>query len=81
MSFNIVDLIFMIPALLTAVIFHEVAHGYVAYKLGDNTAKLEGRLTLNPIPHIDIFGSLLVPGLLILINSPVFVWAGQNLFR
>jgi Zn-dependent protease len=76
MSFNIVDVIFMIPALLTAVIFHEVAHGYVAYKLGDNTAKLEGRLTLNPIPHIDIFGSLLVPGLLILINSPfLFGWA------
>ena len=76
MSFNIVDIIFMIPALLTAVIFHEVAHGYIAYKLGDNTAKLEGRLTLNPISHIDIFGSLLVPGLLILVNSPfLFGWA------
>lgn len=76
MGFNIVDIIFMIPALLIAVIFHEVAHGYVAYKLGDKTAKLEGRLTLNPIPHIDIFGSLLVPGLLILANSPfLFGWA------
>lgn len=76
LNFNINDVIFMIPALLTAVIFHEIAHGYVAYKLGDSTAKEEGRLTLNPIPHIDPFGSLLVPGLLILFNSPfLFGWA------
>ncbi len=75
-NFNIIDVIFMIPALLTAVIFHEVAHGYVAYKLGDSTAKEQGRLTLNPIPHIDPIGSILVPGLLILVNSPfLFGWA------
>jgi Zn-dependent protease len=71
MDINVVDFIFMIPALLTAVIFHEVAHGYVAYKLGDDTAKREGRLTLNPIPHIDPLGSILIPGILILFNSPI----------
>jgi len=78
MDFNI-DLgrvILMVPALLFAVIIHELAHGYIAYKLGDPTAKLAGRLTFNPIPHIDPIGSLLVPGLLLLFNSPVlFGWA------
>lgn len=76
MEFKIIDVIFMVPALLFAVIIHEIAHGYTAYKLGDDTAKKEGRLTLNPIPHIDPFGSLLVPGLLILVGSPfLFGWA------
>lgn len=68
---NIVDIIFMIPALLVAVIFHEVAHGYVAYRLGDDTAQREGRLTLNPIPHIDPIGSILLPAILILLKSPI----------
>ncbi|MCX8071835.1 MAG: site-2 protease family protein [Candidatus Binatia bacterium] len=53
-----------------AVIFHEVAHGYVAYQLGDPTAKQAGRITLNPIPHIDPFGTLALPLLLIVMNSP-----------
>ena len=78
MDFNI-DLgrvILMVPALLFAVIIHELAHGYIAYKLGDPTAKFAGRLTFNPIPHIDPIGSLLVPGLLLLFNSPIlFGWA------
>lgn len=75
MEFN-VDIIFMIPALLFAVIMHEIAHGYVAYQIGDDTAKREGRLTLNPVPHIDPFGSLLIPGILILVGSPfLFGWA------
>ena len=51
---------------MLAVILHEVAHGYAALKLGDTTARDMGRLTLNPIPHIDPFGSILVPGLLLL---------------
>ncbi len=76
MDFNITELIFMVPALLIAMIFHELGHGYVAYKLGDPTPKLAGRLTLNPIPHIDPIGSILVPGILILFKSPVlFGWA------
>lgn len=66
----------MVPALLFAVIIHELAHGTVAYILGDDTAKREGRLTLNPVPHIDPLGSLLLPGMLMLVGSPfLFGWA------
>ncbi len=56
--------------LLLGVILHEVAHGWVANKLGDPTARLSGRLTLNPLAHIDPFGSILIPGILILSHSP-----------
>jgi Zn-dependent protease len=52
------QLVLMIPALLLAVTIHEVAHGWVADRLGDSTARLAGRLTLNPLPHIDPFGAL-----------------------
>jgi Zn-dependent protease len=62
--------------LLAAVVFHEVAHGWVANRLGDPTAANLGRLTLNPISHIDLFGSILVPLMLIIANSPfVFGYA------
>lgn len=61
--------IMAIPLLL-GVILHEVAHGWVANKLGDPTARLSGRLTFNPIPHIDPFGSILIPGILLLSHSP-----------
>ena len=55
---------------------HEIAHGYAADSLGDPTARLAGRLTLNPLPHIDLMGSLLLPGLLIFTGSPImFGWA------
>ncbi len=65
-----------IPAIMTAVILHEFAHGWVAYKVGDNTPKEFGRLTLNPIPHIDPFGTILFPAILILLGSPIlFGWA------
>ena len=61
---------------LFAVIIHEVSHGLVAYRLGDPTAKLAGRLTLNPLAHIDPVGMILLPGLLVLIHAPfVFGWA------
>jgi Zn-dependent protease len=59
------------PPFLLAIILHEVAHGYVAWKLGDPTAKTLGRITLNPIKHIDFKLSILLPGILILIGSPV----------
>jgi len=59
------------PGLLLGVILHEYAHGYIAYKNGDFTAKNMGRLTLNPLAHIDLFGSILLPLLLILINSSI----------
>ncbi|MBP5160637.1 MAG: site-2 protease family protein [Alphaproteobacteria bacterium] len=57
--------------LLISVVFHEYAHGWVAYKLGDTTAKRAGRLTLNPIPHIDPIGTVLLPLLLWISHSPV----------
>ncbi len=73
---NLSEAVLSIPALMMAVILHEVAHGWVAYKMGDPTAKAAGRLTLNPIPHIDPIGTLLLPAILILFNSPViFGWA------
>ena len=63
-------------AFVIAVIFHEVAHGVVALQLGDPTAKLAGRLTLNPIPHIDLWGTIIVPFLLyILPGGFIFGWA------
>ena len=65
----------VIPLLL-CVILHEIAHGFVALKLGDKTAWFMGRLTLDPRKHVDPIGSLLVPGLLFLSGSPVlFGWA------
>lgn len=61
---------------LFSVIIHEVAHGYVALRNGDPTAKIMGRLTLNPVPHIDPVGSVLLPALLLLSNSGIlFGWA------
>jgi Zn-dependent protease len=62
--------------LVMAVVFHEVAHGWVAHRLGDSTAARLGRLTLNPIPHIDLFGSILFPAMLIFSGAPfVFGYA------
>lgn len=61
---------------LYAITMHEVAHGWVANKLGDSTAKMLGRLSLNPLKHIDPVGTILVPLLLLLVNSPfLFGWA------
>jgi Zn-dependent protease len=61
---------------LVAVVFHEVAHGYVAHGLGDDTAKRAGRLTLNPLPHIDPIGSVALPLLLLVTNAGfLFGWA------
>lgn len=70
------EYLFLIIILLFSVIIHEVAHGSVANMLGDPTAKLAGRLTLNPIKHLDLFGSFFVPLFLIILRSPVlFGWA------
>ena len=60
---------------LVAIVFHEVAHGWVANRLGDPTALQMGRLTLNPIAHIDVVGTLLVPAMLIVSGGFVFGWA------
>ena len=62
--------IFQIVVLLFSITIHEVSHGLMAYSLGDNTAKNLGRLTLNPLKHLDMFGSILLPLLLFVIRSP-----------
>lgn len=74
------DILFLIAILIFSVVLHEVSHGVVANALGDPTAKQAGRLTLNPIPHLDPIGSVLLPGLLILMSQLtgggiVFGWA------
>ncbi len=62
--------------LIFSIILHEVAHGYAADSLGDPTARLSGRLTLNPLPHIDPIGSIVIPALLTFTNSSIlFGWA------
>jgi Zn-dependent protease len=61
--------------LIIAIVFHEVAHGLVARRLGDPTAAEQGRLTLNPVRHIDPFGTLILPMVLALAHAPIFGWA------
>ena len=63
------------PPLIFAIVLHEVAHGWIANKLGDHTARDMGRLTLNPISHIDLFGTIIMPILCILAHSPIFGYA------
>ena len=70
------DAILALIILILSVIVHEVAHGYAANSLGDPTARLAGRLTLNPLPHIDLMGSIILPALLVFTHSPIlFGWA------
>jgi Zn-dependent protease len=66
--------IFQVTVLIFAVIIHEVSHGVVALSLGDPTAKLSGRLTLNPISHIDVYGSIILPLLMGLASGGAFVF-------
>lgn len=65
---ELIQVLFIIAILFPCIVLHEVAHGWTAYKLGDPTAKQAGRLTLNPIKHIDPFGSIIFPGLLFLFS-------------
>lgn len=68
--------IFSLVVLVFSVMAHELAHGYVAYSLGDPTAKYAGRLTLNPLKHLDPVGSIILPLLLVISGSPIlFGWA------
>lgn len=67
------EIIFSIVVLVVSVILHEVAHGYMANYLGDPTARLAGRLTLNPIAHIDPIGSIILPALLAITGSPLLI--------
>ena len=71
-----IDGIFYVVVLIMSVVVHEFSHGYTAYLLGDNTARLSGRLTLNPIKHLDLFGSIILPLLLVLSNAGFVIgWA------
>jgi Zn-dependent protease len=72
----LIDQLYILPILLFSVVIHEVAHGYMAFKLGDPTAKILGRLTLNPLPHIDPIGSIFIPLFSLLTAGSVFIaWA------
>jgi Zn-dependent protease len=66
--------VWLVP-LIIAIVFHEVAHGLVARRLGDPTAAERGRLTLNPIRHVDPVGTVILPMLLALAHAPIFGWA------
>lgn len=66
--------IWAIPTIF-AIILHEVMHGFVARSLGDDTAQRAGRLTLNPISHVDPFGTIILPGILLFLHLPVFGYA------
>jgi Zn-dependent protease len=68
-----VDVIFGLVVLIFSAILHEVAHGYMANYLGDPTARLQGRLTLNPLVHIDPIGSIILPLFLRLSGSPILI--------
>ena len=68
-----IDLVFGLIILIFSVILHEVAHGYMAGWLGDPTARLQGRLTLNPLSHIDPIGSVILPALLLITHAPVLI--------
>jgi len=69
-------MIWAIVVLVFSVILHEVSHGWIALKFGDRTAEFAGRLTLNPIPHLDLFGSIILPAILIFTGSPIMLgWA------
>lgn len=72
---NATQFIFQIAILIFSVVIHEVSHGYAALMLGDHTAEHEGRLTLNPLKHIDPFGSIFLPLLSYMLGGFVFGWA------
>jgi Zn-dependent protease len=67
--------ILQLPVLFFSVIFHEFAHGYTAFRRGDDTAYLSGRLSLNPLPHIDPVGTVLIPAACLLMGFPAIGWA------
>lgn len=70
-----VDFIFQIAILIMSVVVHEVSHGYAASFLGDQTARYQGRLTLNPMKHLDFVGSFLVPAFSYFLGGFIFGWA------
>ena len=73
---NATDAIFYILILIMSVVIHEISHGFMAEYFGDKTARLAGRLTLNPLKHLDPMGSIMIPAILVLTHSPFMIgWA------
>ena len=70
---QVIEVVIMVAAFIPALVLHEVAHGYAAYKLGDPTAKNAGRLSLNPLKHIDPFGTVILPACLIAMLSLIHI--------
>ncbi|HVC89321.1 MAG TPA: site-2 protease family protein [Acidobacteriaceae bacterium] len=75
MNLHVVLIIFQIVVLLFAISLHEAAHGWMAWRLGDPTARMLGRVTLNPLRHIDPFGTVLIPLLCVYAGFPLIGWA------
>ncbi len=75
MTDTLISTLVLIPALIIAIVFHEVAHGWTALMLGDTTARDMRRLSLNPLRHVDPLGTVILPGVLMLTGAPVFGWA------
>jgi Zn-dependent protease len=75
MNLHIVLILFQVAVLLFALSLHEAAHGWMASRLGDQTARMLGRITLNPLPHIDMVGTILVPALSVFAGWPLIGWA------
>ncbi len=71
LTYVIISILCFVPA----IVFHEMAHGFAAWRLGDPTAKRQGRLSANPLKHIDPFGTVLLPGIMMLAGGPVFGYA------
>ncbi|QKF92490.1 site-2 protease family protein [Campylobacter sp. CCUG 57310] len=74
-NIDIVEIATLVVALTIAIVGHEIAHGFVAYKFGDETAKNQNRLSINPIRHVDPLGTIIVPALLYLSTGFVIGWA------
>src|SRR3990167_265092 len=73
---SLIDGIFVVAVIMMSAVIHEVMHGVAAERLGDPTARLQGRITLNPISHLDPMGSIILPLVLVLTNAPIlFGWA------
>ena len=73
--FSGIEFLFAIAVLIMSVVIHEVSHGFSANALGDPTARLQGRLTLNPLKHLDPIGSIIVPAITYLVGGFIFGWA------
>lgn len=72
---NILNFVIIFVGIFYSIIFHEIAHGYMAYVNGDDTAKRMNRLSLNPVHHIDLLGTVIIPLFCFFMNLPIFGWA------